>query len=216
MPILTRLIARNKLQPFYQEMMLYLYQSAGFSNKIDLYNIGGVEIPCLARHSYTTEVVRWMTIEADLDDNVKGGEMYEFYLQLRPELMKDRVRLKWKDGKEKVKISERVLMGLIRIFRGHKLNERLAGYKQLEIELLDLFADRKLRTEVGKPIDETVALMNRHRTLLRADRFPQSWINVVWRIYERTDVGICRELSFLYPKGRSDCHRNENDLPPRR
>lgn len=72
--------------------------------------------------------------------------------------------------------------------------KKFAGYKQLEIELLDLFADRKLRTEVGKPIDETVALMNRHRTLLRADRFPQSWINVVWRIYERTDVGICGEL----------------------
>lgn len=201
MPILTRLIPRGKLQVFYEVILMYLYSTPAYAEKIDLYNIGGVDVPCLARHSYTSEVVRWMTQEAELDDNAKGGEMYEFYLQLRPELMKDRVRLKWKDGKAPVKISERVLQGLIRLVKKHHLDKKIPGYRQLTAELMDLFADRKLRVRAGKPVDETMDLMNRHRILFRADRFPPSWINSVWRIYERTDVGICESYLSFARKG---------------
>lgn len=196
MPLLTREFKREALQGIYFLLLEDAANSAKWLRELIVdFSYKGEDVPGYAKHGATKHLVHYLTQKAGLSDTNRGGEMYDFYLHLRPLPRFKGAEPELQNQEEMVVMSERVLHGVVKILRDRGLMGKLPGLEAFCNNALSRFSDRRVYKHHELPPEQEEVMMRNLKKMLSSDRFPEDFFGTVWKVYERTDSGIC--VSYL-------------------
>ncbi len=208
MPAIIRDFERASMQPVFFALLQNLVENNLLAESdLEVFSYKGTDVYAYARHGLTQKVVSVLARELKIPEksgrkNERGGELYSFYRNMRPLSLNPNVGVSLQPQHARVPVSKRVAGCIVDYVMEKNLHKQIPGFEEWRKDVQKAFESNKISRNKSEGLPDDEKVLEQHRQLWSVVRFPEGFVDTVWRLNERTDAGICQSYISFQRIGR--------------